>query len=87
VGTQLEVIDNRYSGKIIKQFCFGINKARLLKEFISREQLNIDLSQSFAYADSVVDVPVLEMVGHPVATYPDKELSNLAQRRGWEIIR
>jgi HAD superfamily hydrolase (TIGR01490 family) len=86
VGTQLEVKNNRYSGRIIKPFCFGINKARLLEEFISREKLNIDLSLSFAYADSIVDVPVLEMVGNPVATYPDKELSNLARRRGWKIL-
>jgi len=86
VGTKLEVINNDYSGRIVKPLCFGMNKARLLKEFISQEQLKIDLGLSFAYADSIVDAPVLEMVGNPVATYPDRELFSLAQRRGWEIL-
>ncbi len=39
-----------------------------------------------AYADSSLDAPVLEMVGNPVATYPDQELLTLAQRRGWQIL-
>jgi len=63
--------------------CLGINKARLLKELISQARLNIDLSLSFAYADSILDVPVLEMVGNPLATYRGRELPGLVQRRGW----
>ena len=86
VGTKLEVINNVYSGRIIKPLCYGIEKARLLEEFISQAQLNIDLALSFAYADSIKDAPILEMVGNPVATYPDKKLLNLAQRRGWRIL-
>jgi len=86
VGTKLEVINNVYSGRIIKPLCFGINKARLLKEFISQARLNVDLGLSFAYADSILDAPILEMVGNPVVTYPDKELLTLAQRRGWQIL-
>ena len=86
VGTKLEVISNVYSGRIIKPLCFGINKARLLKEFIGQTGLTIDLALSFAYADSILDVPTLEMVGNPVATYPDRELLNLAQRRNWQIL-
>jgi len=86
VGTKLEVINNVYSGRIVKPLCLGMNKARLLKEFISQAQLNIDLRLSFAYADGILDAPVLEMVGNPVATYPDKKLLNLAQRRGWQTI-
>jgi HAD superfamily hydrolase (TIGR01490 family) len=86
IGTKLELINNIYSGKIIKPLCFGINKAKLLNEFINQEHLNIDLDHSFAYADSIFDVPVLEMVGNPVAAYPDEKLLNLAQRRGWRIL-
>jgi HAD superfamily hydrolase (TIGR01490 family) len=86
IGTKLELINNVYSGKIIKPLCFGTNKAMLLNEFINQEHLNIDIEHSFAYADSIFDVPVLEMVGNPVATYPDGKLLNLAQRRGWRII-
>jgi len=86
IGTELESINNVYTGKIIKPLCFGINKAKLLKETINREHLNVDLSHSFAYADSIFDVPVLELVGNPVATHPDKKLLDLARQQGWRII-
>ena len=86
VGTKMEMVNDICSGSIVKPLCFGINKARLLKEFISQAKLNIDLTSSFAYADSIVDVPVLEMVGNPVATYPDKKLLDLARCKGWQIL-
>ena len=86
VGTKLEVINDVYSGRIIKPLCFGINKAKLLEEFINQARLNIDFGLSFAYADSVLDAPMLQLVGNPVATYPDRELLTLAKRRGWQIL-
>ena len=39
---------------------------------------------SFAYSDSITDVPMLELVGHPVAVNPDRELRTIAEERGWE---
>ena len=48
---------------------------------------DIDLSESFAYSDSVTDVPMLEAVGHPVVVNPDSDLERLAVERGWEIRR
>ena len=55
IGTKLEVIDGKYTGKIVQPPCFSENKAKLLKEFINRNGLEIDLSSSFAYADSIFD--------------------------------
>ncbi|TRZ93186.1 MAG: HAD-IB family hydrolase [Dehalococcoidia bacterium] len=86
VGTKLEVIKDKYTGKIVEPLCLGANKAKLLKEFISQAQLNIDFPSSFAYGDSIFDTTTLEMVGNPVAVYPDRKLLNLAQQRGWQII-
>jgi putative phosphoserine phosphatase/1-acylglycerol-3-phosphate O-acyltransferase len=86
VGTELEVIDSVYSGNIIKPLCFGVNKARLLNEFIRRARLNINLSRSFAYADSIHDLAILDMVGNPVACYPDKHLLKVALQRNWQIL-
>ncbi len=86
IGTGLELKDGVYTGKINEPLCFGKGKARLLKEFMDKEHIDIDLSASYAYADSISDLPVLEMVGHPVATYPDKRLATLAKVRGWEIL-
>ena len=86
IGTRLEVIDDRYTGKIIGPACFGANKVRLVKEFISQNGLDIDLSSSFAYADSVSDIPLLELVGNPVATYPDGKLRQFAKDNNWQIL-
>jgi HAD superfamily hydrolase (TIGR01490 family) len=86
VGTKIEVVKDVCSGKVVKPLCFGMNKARLIIDYISQTKLTIDFGSSFAYADSIVDIPVLEMVGNPVAVYPDNELRNVAQHRGWRIL-
>lgn len=86
IGTKLEVIDGKYNGKIVQPPCFSENKVKLLEEFISRNELEIDLSASSAYADSIFDTPLLEMVGNPVATYPDRDLCLLAKHKGWRIL-
>ena len=61
-------------------------KVVLLTELLAKSGLEVDLSQSFAYGDSIFDVPVLELVGNPVAVYPDDELWNYASQRGWRIL-
>ena len=46
---------------------------------------DLDLAESFAYSDSITDLPMLEAVGHPVVVNPDRELRRIAVERGWEI--
>jgi HAD superfamily hydrolase (TIGR01490 family) len=86
IGTELEIADGVYSGRISKPLCFGENKARYLTEFIAQKQMKVDFNRSYAYADSIYDVPVFRLVGRPVATYPDKELFKLARKKNWPII-
>ncbi len=45
----------------------------------------IDLSQSYAYADSYSDRPMLEAVGTPSAVNPDPSLYRHAKRKHWRI--
>jgi hypothetical protein len=45
----------------------------------------IDLAGSYAYSDSVTDLPMLEAVGNPVAVNPDRELRRVAAAKGWEV--
>jgi HAD superfamily hydrolase (TIGR01490 family) len=85
VGTRLELRNGRYSGRAIKP-CFGQDKVTLLTELLRKSGLAADFSQSFSYGDSFFDVPVLELVGNPVAVYPDDELWDYASQRGWQII-
>ena len=55
----------------------------MIREVAAREA--IDLSGSYAYSDSVTDLPMLEAVGHPIAVNPDHALRREAERRGWQI--
>ena len=85
VGTRLELRNGRYSGRAIKP-CFDHDKVTLLTELLTKSGLEVDLSQSFSYGDGIFDVPVLELVGNPVAVYPDSQLWDYASQRGWRIL-
>jgi HAD superfamily hydrolase (TIGR01490 family) len=77
-------LEGRYTGEL-ERFAYGIEKARLIEEVAARD--GVDLSASHAYSDSATDVPMLEIVGHPVAVNPDRTLRRIAQRQGWEVRR
>lgn len=72
----------RYTGEV-DFYSYGPFKASAMREIAERKGL--DLSGSFAYSDSITDLPMLEAVGHPVAVNPDRDLARLARQRGWEI--
>jgi HAD superfamily hydrolase (TIGR01490 family) len=72
----------RYTGEV-EFYAYGPHKAERMREIA--EQRGIDLDASYAYSDSVTDVPMLEAVGHPVAVNPDRDLAKVAGARGWEV--
>ena len=49
------------------------------------ERSGIDLTRSFAYTDSITDLPLLSAVGNPVAVNPDQDLRKVAEERDWPI--
>jgi hypothetical protein len=61
----------------------GPAKAEAVKALAARESL--DLSRCSAYSDSTNDLPMLSLVGHPVAVNPDADLKRVAREKGWEI--
>jgi HAD superfamily hydrolase (TIGR01490 family) len=85
VGSVAEVVDGVYTGRAGGPFNYREGKAQAIRELAARE--NIDLSASYAYSDSESDLPMLRLVGHPVAVNPDKELARVAREEGWEIMR
>lgn len=82
VATELEEVDGRFTGEIL-HYNKGEAKARAL-EAIAAEH-GVDLDQSFAYSDSATDIPMLEMVGNPVAVNPDRAMKKKALEEGWDI--
>ena len=85
IATRSEVDDQgRYTGQI-QLYAYGPGKAEAIAEMARAEE--IDLEGSYSYSDSATDLPMLEIVGHPVAVNPDTELRAIAEDRGWEIRR
>jgi len=83
VGSELEVEERRFTGRIAGPHPFGETKAECLAT-INRAAC-FDLKRSFAYADSFADRHLLAMVGHPVATNADMGLRKIAESKGWII--
>jgi len=86
LGTLLEVRDGRYTGRSLPPVCLGPGKLARLRQFLDGPGADIDLARSFAYADGEWDIPVLELVGNPVAVYPEPSLLAQARQRGWQVI-
>ncbi len=81
--TALEVEEGYLTGRVIEPICFEEGKIYWLRHFIDDHQ--IDLARSYFYTDSVTDLPLLELVGHPVVVNPDPRLYRTAVRRRWPV--
>jgi HAD superfamily hydrolase (TIGR01490 family) len=86
IGSQFsEVVDGVYTGRPGGLFVYRADKARAIEE-LARER-GLDLAASYAYSDSESDLPMLRVVGHPVAVNPDRELARIAHDEHWDIVR
>jgi putative phosphoserine phosphatase/1-acylglycerol-3-phosphate O-acyltransferase len=83
VATRYEEVDGRYTGRIDGEFVWGVGKLAAVRRFA--DQHGVDLDASYAYSDSVFDVPLLSSVGHPVAVQPDPSLRLVAALARWPI--
>ncbi len=83
IASRLEEVDGRYTGNI-DYYAYAEEKARAIVELAGER--GYDLERSFAYSDSVTDVPMLEAVGHAHAVNPDKDLRKAAVAHGWPIL-
>ena len=84
LATDPEIIDGRYTGKIVGTPTYQEGKVERLKLWLSEN--NETLEGSYFYSDSINDLPLLLEVDKPVAVDPDDSLSAEAASRGWDII-
>ena len=84
IATTPELINDRYTGKIVGVPCFQGGKVTLLKEWLT--QTGETLQGSYFYSDSHNDLPLLQLVDNPVAVNPDEKLHQFATEKGWDII-
>ncbi|MEU3464953.1 HAD family hydrolase [Streptomyces sp. NPDC006733] len=83
IATQMVAENGCYTG-VIEHYVYGPAKAEAILELAEAE--GYDLERSFAYSDSVTDIPMLEVVGHPYAVNPDRGLRKEATGREWPIL-
>lgn len=81
--TDLEVRDGAFTGSVVHPTCFREGKATAAEAF-ARER-GVDLSKSYFYTDSHDDLALLNIVGRPRPTNPDRRLAAIAVKRGWPV--
>jgi putative phosphoserine phosphatase/1-acylglycerol-3-phosphate O-acyltransferase len=83
---RFEVDDNdTLTGKILKPILWGPGKANAVQKFAAEH--DIDLKDSYFYADGDEDVALMYLVGNPRPTNPEGKMAAVARRRGWPILQ
>jgi HAD superfamily hydrolase (TIGR01490 family) len=87
VATEPEQLDGRYTGRVSGTPCFREGKIERVEGWLAKQGRRLgDFAQSRFYSDSHNDLPLLELVTHPVAVDPDPKLAAAARARGWPEV-
>jgi HAD superfamily hydrolase (TIGR01490 family) len=87
IATDPEEVDGRFTGEVAGTPCFREGKVIRLEHFLKDHGTRLDgLGSSWFYSDSHNDLPLLELVQHPVAVDPDPALKARALEKGWPVI-
>ncbi len=84
VGNRLEFVNGYATGRLLPPVMASATKASWIRKYA--EENDINLSDSYAYSDSISDLPMLSIVGHPVAVSPDFRLKQTALQHDWAIL-
>lgn len=83
-SNRLEFVNGYATGRLLPPFMASATKAKWIREYA--EKNDISLSESYAYSDSISDLPMLSIVGHPAAVNPDFRLRQTAMQHDWPIL-
>ncbi len=84
LANQIEFSHGRATGRLLPPILAGEAKVRAMLELCRR--YNVEPMDCRAYSDDSSDLPMLEAVGHPVATNPKPALRRVAAQRNWPIL-
>jgi HAD superfamily hydrolase (TIGR01490 family) len=84
VTNRLEFVDGYATGRLLPPVMAAATKASWMRIYAEKENLN--LSDCYSYSDSMSDLPMLSVVGHPTAVNPDVRLRNTALQHDWPIL-
>lgn len=77
IGTRFEFKDGYYNGKLLGENNKGEEKVRRLMEVLKEENIEVDFKNSYMYSDSLSDLPLLKLVGHPYLINSKKKNHNI----------
>lgn len=77
IGTRFEFVDGYYNGKIVGENNKGEEKVKRLFQVLKEENLDVDFKNSYMYSDSLTDLPLLKLVGHPYLINSRKKNNNI----------
>lgn len=83
ICSELEEVDQHYTGRFIGKFCYKDEKLRRMNQYL--QNTNCTKEDSYYYGDSIDDLPVLQSVGYPICVNPDRSLKKIAIKRNWAI--
>ncbi|GAA2510278.1 HAD-IB family hydrolase [Pilimelia columellifera] len=83
IATRMAVSEGRYTGQV-EFYAAGEGKVTAVRRLA--DQRGYDLSDCYAYSDSVSDVPLLNCVGRPTVVNPDRALRRIAAERSWPVL-
>ncbi|MFV0258298.1 MAG: HAD family hydrolase [Acidimicrobiales bacterium] len=86
VGTRIEDDNGTLTGRIIPPMAYGHGKLDRLQSVIGWPDAGAEPTTTYAYADSMSDLPLLEAVDAPIVVAPERKLRTLAYERGWPVI-
>ena len=84
VTNRLEFVNGLATGRLLPPVMAAATKASWMRIYAEKENLN--LSDCYAYSDSMSDLPMLSVVGHPTAVNPDFRLRGTARQHDWPIL-
>ena len=84
VANRLEFVNGLATGRLLPPVMAAATKASWIRVYAERE--GISLSDSYGYTDSMSDLPMLSIVGHPAAVNPDMRLRQTALHHDWPIL-
>lgn len=85
VGSDLIMRNGRCTGEVVRPIVIGAQKGVAAKAKLAALGYDVDYAQSYAYADSITDLGLFDIVGHPQPVYADAELTQVAKERGWTV--
>lgn len=87
IGTRLEYDNGIATGRIAGVPIAGEQKVVYAQQWLTANKYTMSLQEhGAAYADSISDVPLLDAVRFPTATYPDKRLMRVANEKQWRVL-